>query len=60
MASDTATLQAYREIYGMIERQAAVLSYVDIFGMMVIVCFAIIPLIFVAKRPQPDQASPHP
>ncbi|PYR74563.1 MAG: EmrB/QacA family drug resistance transporter [Acidobacteria bacterium] len=58
-SSHTATLQAYREIYGMIERQAAVLSYVDIFGMMVIVCFAIIPLIFVAKRPQPDQASPN-
>ena len=50
-------LQAYGQIGGMLQRQAAVLSYVDTFWIMAIICFAIIPVVFVAKRPEPGRAS---
>jgi MFS transporter, DHA2 family, multidrug resistance protein len=39
----SATQQAYQTIYGMAQRQAAVLAYIDDFWLMTILCFICIP-----------------
>jgi hypothetical protein len=36
-------------IYGQLQRQAMVFSFVDNFRMMAIICVAVIPLIFVMR-----------
>ena len=51
-----AVQQAYGEIFHTVQRQAAVLSYVDTFWILAIVCFAIVRLIFVARHAEPGQA----
>jgi DHA2 family multidrug resistance protein len=46
-----ATRDAYARIYETVQQQASVLSYVDTFWILAIVCFSIIPIIFIARRP---------
>jgi len=55
--SFAATREAYGRIYGGMLQQAAVLSYVDTFWILAVVCFAIVPIVFVASRPKPGQAA---
>jgi MFS transporter, DHA2 family, multidrug resistance protein len=54
-AGSTATNAAARAegmIYSVIQRQAAMLSFVDDFKLLGVVFFAIIPLFFLLKRPK--------
>jgi DHA2 family multidrug resistance protein len=48
----TAVRQAYVSIWGLIERQASMLSFVDTFLAMGVVFLLVLPLLFVMKRPQ--------
>jgi DHA2 family multidrug resistance protein len=45
-----ATQQAYQTIYGMVVRQAAVLSYIDNFRLLGILCVLAVPTAFLFKR----------
>jgi DHA2 family multidrug resistance protein len=56
-SSYAATRGAYGRIYGAVQQQAAVLAYVDTFWILAIVCFAIVPIVFIASRPKPGQAA---
>jgi MFS transporter, DHA2 family, multidrug resistance protein len=46
----TATRQAYGGVYGLIQRQAAMLSFVEAFWVMAVMFVAMIPLVFVLRR----------
>jgi DHA2 family multidrug resistance protein len=46
----TATQQAYAGVYGMLQRHAAMLSFVEAFWVMAVMFVAMIPLIFVLRR----------
>jgi DHA2 family multidrug resistance protein len=46
----TATQQAYQQIYGMVVRQATVLSYLDCFWLLTILCAVCIPAAFLFKK----------
>src|SRR5271166_1932248 len=45
------TQQGYARMWGMVVRQAAILSYVDAFVLLAAIFAALIPLIFLMKRP---------
>jgi DHA2 family multidrug resistance protein len=47
-----ATSQAHSMIYGVLERQAVMLAFLDNFKMLGVVFFAIIPIFFLLKRPK--------
>ena len=47
-----AAAQAHGMIYAMIQRQAAMLAFLDDFKMLGVVFFAIIPIFFLMKRPK--------
>lgn len=49
--------KAYAAIWGMIQRQAAILSYIDVFIILSIIFLAILPLLFLMKKP-PKAAGP--
>ena len=51
-ASSTAMARAQGMIYGMIQRQAAMLAFLDDFKLLAVVFFAIIPIFFLMKRPK--------
>ena len=42
--------QAYAAIYGMVTRQAMVLSYIDNFRALAFLCFLCVPAVFLFKR----------
>jgi DHA2 family multidrug resistance protein len=46
----SATQQAYATMYGMVVRQAAVLSYIDNFRLLAILCMLCVPAAFLFKR----------
>jgi DHA2 family multidrug resistance protein len=48
----TAVRQAYVATWGLIERQASMLSFVDTFLAMAVVFLLVLPLLFAMKRPQ--------
>jgi DHA2 family multidrug resistance protein len=48
----TAMRQAYVATWGLVERQASMLSFVDTFLAMAVVFLLVLPLLFVMKRPQ--------
>jgi DHA2 family multidrug resistance protein len=50
MDAVSATQQAYAQIYGMVVRQAAVLSYIDNFRLLAFLCFLCVPAAFLFKR----------
>jgi DHA2 family multidrug resistance protein len=49
-AATVETQQAYGGIYGMVAKQAMVLSYIDNFRMLAFICLVCIPIIFLFKR----------
>lgn len=57
LSEHAASGEASSRVYGMLQQQAIVLSYVDIFWVLAIVCFVIVPLIFIARRPKPGAAA---
>jgi DHA2 family multidrug resistance protein len=46
----SATQQTYATIYGMVVKQAAVLSYIDNFRLLAILCMLCVPTAFLFKR----------
>ncbi|HUS06733.1 MAG TPA: DHA2 family efflux MFS transporter permease subunit, partial [Bryobacteraceae bacterium] len=52
----TATKQAYAAIYGMVQRQAAMLSFVHVFQLFAIIFIAALPLLLLMNRPKRTQA----
>jgi DHA2 family multidrug resistance protein len=51
MDSPTAARQAYAGMFGMVQRHAAMLSYVDAFFLLSIMFIAMLPLVLIMKRP---------
>jgi DHA2 family multidrug resistance protein len=47
----TATKQAYGMVFGMVQRQAAMQSYIDTFFLLAVLFIGVLPLIFIMKRP---------
>jgi len=50
MDAATATKQAYAGLFGMVQQQAAMMSYVDVFYLLAIMFAACLPLIFLMKK----------
>jgi DHA2 family multidrug resistance protein len=47
----TATQRAYGLVFGMVQRQAAMQSYIDVFFLLAVLFIACLPLLFLMKRP---------
>jgi DHA2 family multidrug resistance protein len=54
----TAAQQAQVILYGELQRQSAMLAFIDVYWILGVVCLAMIPLMFVMKRSRPQSASP--
>jgi DHA2 family multidrug resistance protein len=52
----TATQQAYQSMWGMVQRQAAMLSYNDTFFFMAMMFVAMIPFLFLLRKPKSGKA----
>ena len=50
--------QAYATLFGLVERQAAMVALVRVFQYMTVMVLALIPLIFLTKRPHKGESSP--
>ncbi|HEV2688313.1 MAG TPA: DHA2 family efflux MFS transporter permease subunit [Bryobacteraceae bacterium] len=48
-----AVQQAYGVIYSQVQRQAGMLSYLDVFWALSILCFCLVPLVFIMKANKP-------
>ncbi len=48
----TATRQAYAAVFGMVESQASMLSFIEAFAILGAIFVAVIPLIFLLRRPK--------
>jgi DHA2 family multidrug resistance protein len=51
MDATTASNQAYAAMFGMVQRQAAMMSYIDTFFLLAILFITMLPLILIMKRP---------
>jgi DHA2 family multidrug resistance protein len=58
MDQATAIKQAYAAINGMVEQQAAMLAYTDVFFILAVMFLACIPLIFLMKKPKKGGGGP--
>ena len=47
----TATQKAYASVFGMVQRQAAMMSFNDVFWVLTIIFGSMLPLIFLMKKP---------
>jgi MFS transporter, DHA2 family, multidrug resistance protein len=54
----TAAQQAQTLLYGEMQRQAAMLAFIDVFWILGVVCLAMIPLMFVIKKSHPGGGMP--
>jgi DHA2 family multidrug resistance protein len=50
----TATNRAYAALFGMVQRQAAIVSFVGLFQLMGVMFLALVPLVLLMKRPRGD------
>ena len=48
----TATTRAYAALFGMVQRQAAMVSFVGLFQLLGLFFIAVIPLVLLMKRPR--------
>lgn len=48
----TATRQAYGAVWGMVQRQAAMLAYNDVFRFLALTFVAMLPLLFLMRKPK--------
>jgi DHA2 family multidrug resistance protein len=53
-----AAQQAQGILYGELQRQAAMLAFIDVYWILGMVCLAMIPLMFLMKRSRPHSTSP--
>jgi len=51
MDAATATSQAYAGLYGMVQQQAAMLAFIDVFFVLAVMFLLCLPLIFIMKKP---------
>ena len=51
----TATQQAYESVWGMVQRQAAMLSYNDTFLFLAVMFVLMIPFFFLLRKPKPGK-----
>jgi len=51
MDAVTAGQQAYAAMFGMVQQQAAMMSYIDVFFLLSILFISMLPLIFLMKKP---------
>jgi MFS transporter, DHA2 family, multidrug resistance protein len=58
MDAVTATKQAFASAFGMIERQAAMMSYIDVFFLLAVMFAACLPLILLMKKPTKGSGGP--
>jgi MFS transporter, DHA2 family, multidrug resistance protein len=58
MDAVTATKQAYAGIFAMVQRQAAMMSYIDVFFLLSIMFAACLPLILLMKKPPKGPPGP--
>jgi DHA2 family multidrug resistance protein len=58
MDQATAMKQAYAAINGMVEQQAAMLAYTDVFFILAVMFLACIPLILLMKKPKKGGGGP--
>ena len=54
----TATSRAYGALFGMVQRQASMVSFVTIFQLLGLLFLALIPLVLIMRRPTHQGASP--
>ena len=54
--SASATHQTYAALFGTVQRQAAMQSFIEVFWLMGVIFLAIIPLVFIMRRPKHHQA----
>ncbi len=54
----TAGQQAQGMLYGELQRQAAMLAFVDMYWILGVVCLGMIPLMFLMRRGRPQSAAP--
>jgi MFS transporter, DHA2 family, multidrug resistance protein len=54
----TASAQAYASLYGMVQRQSAMLAYIDCFSILAIIFGALIPFVFIMKKVDPHKGAP--
>ena len=52
-----ATTQSYIALWGTVQRQSAMLAFVDTFRAMAIVFLLVLPFLFVMKRPKHHRAA---
>jgi DHA2 family multidrug resistance protein len=48
----TAARQAYAALYGMVQQQAAMLSYIDAFFLLAVMFIAVMPLVLIMRKPK--------
>jgi MFS transporter, DHA2 family, multidrug resistance protein len=48
----SATQQAYAAVFGLVQQQAAMLSYLDVFFLLAVMFLSLLPLIFIMKKPK--------
>jgi DHA2 family multidrug resistance protein len=53
----TAVAQSYGALWGMVERQASMLAFVDTFLAMAVVFLLMLPLLFIMKRPKHNRGN---
>jgi DHA2 family multidrug resistance protein len=49
-----AVVEAYGMVYQQLQRQAMMLSFVDNFWLMAMICLCVIPLLFIMRKPKPN------
>jgi DHA2 family multidrug resistance protein len=54
----TASAQAYARLYGLVQRQSAMLAYIDCFLFLAIIFGALIPFVFIMKKVHPHKGAP--
>ena len=52
----TATQQAYAALFGMVNQQASMVSFVTVFRLLGVMFLLLLPLILVMKRPRSGSA----
>jgi MFS transporter, DHA2 family, multidrug resistance protein len=50
-AAGLARRQSYVATFGIIERQATILSYIDVFQLLALIFLLMVPLVLIMKRP---------
>ncbi|MHB8654575.1 MAG: DHA2 family efflux MFS transporter permease subunit [Terriglobia bacterium] len=54
--SASATHQAYAALFGLVQRQAAMQSFIEVFWLMGVIFLAIVPLVFIMRKPKHHHA----